>query len=175
MQIFDDVVVVSICCAQWFQDKICEIENLDSNLQKLHAALKALVTHRRELSGLTGAVAKSAAILSTCEEHTGLSRALSQLADTEEKVELLRSEQANSDLYILSEIIKDYLGLIGAIKDVFHERVKVNSLQCDFRKRKTFGKNHLFSFQNSNVFEHCANFPASAFRFSKIGNIHRCN
>lgn len=84
-----------------------------------------MVTHRRELSCLTGAVAKSAAILSTCEEHTGLSRALSQLADTEEKVELLRSEQANSDLYILSEIIKDYLGLINAIKDVFHERVKV--------------------------------------------------
>lgn len=84
-----------------------------------------MVLHRKELSNLTGAVAKSAAILSTCEEHTGLSRALSQLADTEEKVELLRSEQANSDLYILSEILKDYLGLFGAIKDVFHERVKV--------------------------------------------------
>lgn len=111
--------------SQWFQEKICEIENLDNNLQKLHSALKSLVIHRKELSALTGAVAKSAAILSTCEEHTGLSRALSQLADTEEKVELLRSEQANSDLFILAEIIKDYLGLIGAIKDAFHERVKV--------------------------------------------------
>lgn len=87
--------------------------------------MKSLVQNRLELSNLTGAVAKSAAILSTCEEHTGLSRALSQLADTEEKVELLRSEQANSDLYMFSEIIKDYLGLISAIKDVFHERVKV--------------------------------------------------
>lgn len=38
---------------------------------------------------------------------------------------MLRSEQANSDLYILSETIKDYIGLFGAIKDVFHERVKV--------------------------------------------------
>lgn len=54
-----------------------------------------------------------------------ITRALSQLADTEEKVEILRSEQANSDLIILSEIIKDYLGLIAAIKDAFHERVKV--------------------------------------------------
>lgn len=95
-------------------------------MQKLHGAIKALVLHRKELSCLTGGVAKSAAILSTCEEHAGLSRALSQLADVEEKVELLRSEQANSDLYILSEILKDYLGLFGAIKDVFHERVKVN-------------------------------------------------
>ncbi len=38
---------------------------------------------------------------------------------------MLRSEQANSDLYILSETLKDYIGLFGAIKDVFHERVKV--------------------------------------------------
>lgn len=110
---------------QWFQDKINEVEVLDNHMQKLHAALKSLVMHRRELSSLTGGVAKSAAILSTCEEHTGLSRALSQLADVEEKVELLRSEQANSDLYIMSEIIKDYLGLFSSIKDVFHERVKV--------------------------------------------------
>lgn len=94
-------------------------------MQKLHGAIKALVIHRKELASLTGGVAKSAAMLSTCEEHTGLSRALSQLADVEEKVELLRSEQANSDLYILSETIKDYIGLFGAIKDVFHERVKV--------------------------------------------------
>lgn len=95
------------------------------HLQRLHTAIKALVVHRRELSALTGTVAKSAAMLSTCEEHAGLSRALSQLADVEEKVELLRSEQANSDLYILSETLKDYVGLFGAIKDVFHERVKV--------------------------------------------------
>lgn len=96
-------------------------------MQKLHTAIKSLVLHRKELSSLTGSVAKSAAVLSTCEEHTGLSRALSQLADVEEKVELLRSEQANSDLYILSEIIKDYVGLFNAIKDVFHERVKVRN------------------------------------------------
>lgn len=43
----------------------------------------------------------------------------------QEKIELLRSEQSNSDLYILSETLKDYIGLFGAIKDVFHERVKV--------------------------------------------------
>ncbi|KAG4073734.1 hypothetical protein HA402_000958 [Bradysia odoriphaga] len=109
----------------WFEDKIIEIENLDTHMQRLHSAIKSLVIYRKELSSLTGSVAKSAAVLSTCEEHTGLSRALSQLADVEEKVELLRSEQSNSDLYILSETLKDYIGLFGAIKDVFHERVKV--------------------------------------------------
>jgi sorting nexin-1/2 len=109
----------------WFEDKIAEIETLDTHMQKLHNSLKTLVLHRKELAILTGGVAKSAAMLSTCEEHTGLSRALSQLADVEEKVELLRSEQANSDHYILSETVKDYIGLFGANKDVFHERVKV--------------------------------------------------
>lgn len=101
------------------------MENLDVALQKLHSALKSLVSNRKELSALTGQVAKSAAMLSTCEDHTTLSRALSGLADVEEKIELLRSEQANSDFFILSETIKDYIGLFGAIKAVFHERVKV--------------------------------------------------
>ena len=109
----------------WFAEKIAEIESLDTHYQKLHSAVKSLVSHRQELASLTGGVAKSAAILSTCEEHVGLSKALSQLADVEEKIEILRSEQSSSDFYILSEMLKDYIGLIGAIKDVFHERVKV--------------------------------------------------
>jgi sorting nexin-1/2 len=109
----------------WFADKIVEIETLDSHYQKLHIAVKSLVAHRQELAQLTGNVAKSAAMLSTCEEHVALSKALSQLADVEEKIEILRSEQSNSDFYILSEMVKDYIGLLGAIKDVFHERVKV--------------------------------------------------
>lgn len=124
----------------WFENKIIEIENLDTHIQKLHSAIKALVIYRKELSSLTGLVAKSAAVLSTCEEHTGLSRALSQLADVEEKTELLRSEQANSDLYILSETLKDYIGLFGAIKDVFRERVKVfqnwENAQLQLTKRR---------------------------------------
>ncbi|XP_011212354.1 sorting nexin-2 [Bactrocera dorsalis] len=109
----------------WFDEKITEVENLDANLQKLHSALKSLVNTRKELSALTGLVAKSAAMLSTCEEHTGLSRALSNLADVEEKIELLRSEQANSDFFIMAEFVKDYIDLFSAVKSVFHERVKV--------------------------------------------------
>lgn len=64
-------------------------------------------------------------MLSNCEEHTSLSRALSQLAEVEEKVEALHNDQANADFAILCELLKDYVALIGAIKDVFHERVKV--------------------------------------------------
>lgn len=45
-----------------------------------------MVSYRKELAHLTNGVARSAAMLSACEDHNSLSRALSQLADTEEKV-----------------------------------------------------------------------------------------
>lgn len=41
------------------------------------------------------------------------------------QVESLHHEQSNTDFYVLCELIKDYIGLLGAIKEVFHERVKV--------------------------------------------------
>lgn len=45
-------------------------------------------------------------------------------------------EQSNTDFYVLTEHIKDYLGLIGAIKDVLHERVKVtDATYCDSTKQ----------------------------------------
>jgi len=109
----------------WFDDKITEIESFDACIQHLHSTIKSLVNDRKELAMHTGLVSKAAALLSTCEEHTGLSRALSSLADIEEKIEILRSEQANSDFFILAEYLKEYLGLFEAIKAVFHERVKV--------------------------------------------------
>ncbi|XP_050421935.1 sorting nexin-2 isoform X2 [Adelges cooleyi] len=105
----------------WFEEKEVQIENLDSQLRNLHGAVESLVINRKELAHASGSFAKSAAVLSNCEEHTGLSRALSQLAD----VESVRTEQANTDFSIFCELLKDYIGLIGAVKDVFHERVKV--------------------------------------------------
>lgn len=55
-------------------------------LRKLHLSVEALVIGRKDLVTLTATFAKSAAMLSNCEEHTSLSRALSQLAEVEEKV-----------------------------------------------------------------------------------------
>lgn len=86
--------------------------------------MEALVQHRRELSMTTGQFAKSAAMLGNAEEHTALSRALSQLAETEEKVEQLHKEQADEDYYVISELLKDYINMIQSVKEVFHERVK---------------------------------------------------
>ncbi|RWS17212.1 Sorting nexin-2-like protein [Dinothrombium tinctorium] len=109
----------------WFEEKQNQIESLDQQLRKLSASVDALVHHRKELTSTTGAFAKSAAMLGNSEEHTSLSCALSQLAETEEKIEQLYSQQVNHDSYYLGELLKDYIALIGAIKDVFHQRVKV--------------------------------------------------
>ena len=60
--------------------------------------------------------AKSAAMLGNVEEHTTLSRALSQLAETEEKIETVQKQQADTDFYVLAELLKDYIALIGSVK-----------------------------------------------------------
>ncbi|XP_042877401.1 sorting nexin-2-like isoform X4 [Penaeus japonicus] len=109
---------------QWFEEKTQQIENLDAQLRKLHAAMEGLVAYRRELATSTASFAKSAAVLSSVEEHSALSRALHQLAESTERTHTIHHAQADADFYHLSETTKDYIHLIGAVKDVFHERVK---------------------------------------------------
>ncbi|XP_022102984.1 sorting nexin-2-like [Acanthaster planci] len=109
---------------QWFEEKHQQIDNLDLQLKKLHISVESMVGHRRDLGGATAIFAKSAAMLGNSEEHTALSRALSQLAETEEKIDQIHVEQANTDFYVLSELLKDYIGLIGAVREAFREREK---------------------------------------------------
>lgn len=69
-----------------------------------------------ELASNTASFAKGAATLGNAEEHTALSRALAQLSEAFEKVEGLHQEVANSDFYNVSEVIGDYVRVIGEIK-----------------------------------------------------------
>uniref|UniRef100_A0A5F8H9P8 Sorting nexin-2 n=1 Tax=Monodelphis domestica TaxID=13616 RepID=A0A5F8H9P8_MONDO len=108
----------------WFEEKQQQFENLDQQLRKLHASVEALVCHRKELSANTAAFAKSAAMLGNSEDHTALSRALSQLAEVEEKIDQLHQEQAFADFYVFSELLSDYIRLIAAVKGVFDHRMK---------------------------------------------------
>lgn len=64
----------------------------------------------------TASFAKSAAMLGNSEDHTALSRALSQLAEVEEKIDQLHQEQAYADFYVFSELLGDYVRLITAVK-----------------------------------------------------------
>uniref|UniRef100_A0A3B3TH86 Sorting nexin-2 n=1 Tax=Paramormyrops kingsleyae TaxID=1676925 RepID=A0A3B3TH86_9TELE len=110
--------------SEWFEEKQQQFENLDQQLRKLHGSVEALVCHRKELSVNTASFARSAAMLGNSEDHTALSRALSQLAEVEEKIDQLHQEQAYADFYLFSELLGDYVRLITAVKAVFENRMK---------------------------------------------------
>jgi len=108
----------------WFEEKSQTFEQLDLQLRKLHASTEALSEFRKSLAQSTGSLSKSLAVLSGSEENSALSSAIAQLSTVQEKLEEVHYEQATADFYYLSELIKDYIGLVGAVKDVFAERVK---------------------------------------------------
>ncbi|KAL4613424.1 sorting nexin-1-like [Arapaima gigas] len=108
----------------WFEEKLQELENEDQQLRKLHAVMDSLALHRKELSGNTGGLAKSIAMLASSEDNTALSRALCQLAEVEEKMEQLQQEQAGCDFFIFTELLADYSRLLGAVRGCFDQRVK---------------------------------------------------
>uniref|UniRef100_A0A3Q2YA82 Sorting nexin-2 n=1 Tax=Hippocampus comes TaxID=109280 RepID=A0A3Q2YA82_HIPCM len=108
----------------WFEDKLQEVENEEQQLRKLHAVVDSLVNHRKELCGNTAVFAKSMAMLGNSEDNTALSRALSQLAEVEDKMEQLHQEQASSDFFIFAEVLADYIRLLGAVRGCFDQRMR---------------------------------------------------
>jgi len=125
---------------QWFEDKTFVVDNLDQQLRKLLMATEAMVDFRKSLSGQTYQLSKSLRLLGSAEDNSKLAAALQQLADVEEKVEKVHEQQAKDDFYLLSELIHDYIGIVGAVKDAFNERVKAwqswQGVQRDLTKRR---------------------------------------
>lgn len=78
--------IILLLSSQWFEERCGMVDALDAALRRLHGAAEALAGGRRELATLAGGSARSAAALSGAEEHAALARALSQLADVQEKV-----------------------------------------------------------------------------------------
>ena len=71
----------------------------------------------------TACFAKSVAMLGSSEDNTALSRALSQLAEVEDKMEQLHQDQASNDSFGFAEMLADYIRLLGSV------RVKTNYKQ----------------------------------------------
>ena len=113
-----------------FEEKTNTIEQLENQLRKLHQATEALVWYRKDLGYATNNVSKSLAVLSGSEENSGLSAAIAQLSSVQEKIASIHQEQANVEFFELSELMKDYLGLVGAVKNVFN----VSSYECSIFK-----------------------------------------
>ncbi|XP_008292762.1 sorting nexin-1a [Stegastes partitus] len=109
----------------WFEEKLQEVESADQQFRKLHALVESLVVHRKELSLNTASFAKSTAMLGSAEDNTALSRALSQLAEVEDKMEQLHQDQAANDTFSFAELIADYIRLLGAVRGSFDHRMKV--------------------------------------------------
>ena len=80
---------------------------------------------RKDLASSTKDFAKSAAVLAHAEEHISLAKALSQLGDLYEKVDELQVEQSHSDFFIITELARDYIGLLTSVREVFDQRIKV--------------------------------------------------
>uniref|UniRef100_A0A1A8E4M8 Sorting nexin-2 n=1 Tax=Nothobranchius kadleci TaxID=1051664 RepID=A0A1A8E4M8_NOTKA len=108
----------------WFEDKFQEVEAEEQQLRKLHVVVDSLVNHRKELCVNTAIFAKSMAMLGNSEDSTALSRALSQLAEVEDKMEQLHQEQAASDFFIFAELLADYIRLLAAVRGCFDQRVR---------------------------------------------------
>ncbi|XP_026856763.2 sorting nexin-1a [Electrophorus electricus] len=108
----------------WFEEKLQEVESEDQQLRKLHGMVESLVNHRKELSVNTAVFAKSVAMLGSSEDNTALSRALSQLAEVEDRIEQLHQDQAANDFFIFAELLADYIRLLGAVRACFDQRMK---------------------------------------------------
>ena len=96
-------------------------------MAKLHYSTESLAEYRRNLAISTGNISRSLAVLSGSEENSALSGAIAQLSTVQEKIEQIHMEQANADFYCLSEMIKDYIGLVGAVKEVFQVGTKLHN------------------------------------------------
>ncbi|KAM4619429.1 sorting nexin-1a isoform 1-T1 [Polymixia lowei] len=108
----------------WFEEKLQEVESADQQFRKLHGLVDSLVGHRKELSLNTAGFAKSVAMLGSSEDNTALSRALSQLAEVEDKMEQLHQDQASNDSFSFAELLADYIRLLGAVRGSFDQRMK---------------------------------------------------
>lgn len=162
---------------KWFDDKALQLGNLDTQLRKLHTSVSALIHHRKLLASTTGSFARSVAILGNVEEYTPLSFDLSKLATTKEKIEHVYTEQVNTDFYLISELLHDYINFIAAIKEVFQHRIKIcqnlqQNQQTLARKREQKQRNDLVPGKgdklNQEIAEYEARVQRSQEEFEKI-------
>lgn len=85
-------------------------------IRKYYISFPFFPSARPELSLNTASFAKSAAMLGSAEDNTALSRALSQLAEVEDKMEQLHQDQASNDTFSFAELIADFTRLLGAVR-----------------------------------------------------------
>uniref|UniRef100_A0A0K0CWN5 PX domain-containing protein n=1 Tax=Angiostrongylus cantonensis TaxID=6313 RepID=A0A0K0CWN5_ANGCA len=110
---------------RWFEQTQSHVEELDESLRKLLHLSETLTSTRRELAIAQESMSKGLSMLASCEESTALARALSHLTETEENAAALWSKQSEMDSIRFTECLSEYVGLVGSLKELFAERVRV--------------------------------------------------
>ncbi|VDM57492.1 unnamed protein product [Angiostrongylus costaricensis] len=110
---------------RWFEQTQSHVEELDESLRKLLHLSETLTSTRRELAIAQESMSKGLSMLASCEESTALARALSHLTETEENAAALWSKQSEMDSVRFTECLSEYVGLVGSLKELFAERVRV--------------------------------------------------
>nr|CDS15876.1 sorting nexin 2 [Echinococcus granulosus] len=116
---------------EYFDLKDEELENWDIQGSRLYAALSNLVLDQNDLVASTLASSKALSVLANVEEHTGLARALGQLADTEEEMAHFLSVEAEAQSTFLVEYSKGVLSSVQACRDTLAERIRVFKMRRD--------------------------------------------
>lgn len=139
----------------WFESKQQQVEILDSQLRKLQVAVDSLLHNRKELTSSLDLLGKSTALIGHDESNVSLSCALSHLASTHEKVEKIYETQSNYDFLYLSELLRDYVGLIGSVKEAFYERVKcfqnLSNLELSLNRKRESKTKVEMALRNENL------------------------
>uniref|UniRef100_A0A0K0G036 FI18122p1 (inferred by orthology to a D. melanogaster protein) n=1 Tax=Strongyloides venezuelensis TaxID=75913 RepID=A0A0K0G036_STRVS len=109
---------------RWFETAQTHLDENEDVFFRLQAILEHLVSSRKSMAHSQESLSKQLALLSSCEENTSLSRALSKLAETKECLSQIETQQVVKDSAILLELIQEHLSLINVTKETFYERVK---------------------------------------------------
>nr|CDS34726.2 sorting nexin 2 [Hymenolepis microstoma] len=110
---------------EYFDLKDEELAIWEVQGSRLYAALSNLVLDQTDLAASTLASSKALSVFANVEEHTGLARALGQLADTEEQIAHFLSVEAEVQSTFLVEYAKGVLSMIQACRDTLGERVRL--------------------------------------------------
>ncbi|KAJ1348391.1 hypothetical protein KIN20_003685 [Parelaphostrongylus tenuis] len=110
---------------RWFEQTQSHVDELDESLRKLLHLSETLTSTRRELASAQESMSKGLSMLASCEESTALARALSHLTETEENAAALWNKQSEMDSIRFTECLSEYVGLVGSLKELFAERVRV--------------------------------------------------
>ena len=107
---------------QWFVDKTEHIMKIESQLLKLQVIAEAMVEQKKDLARHNRSLAKNLAMLGKAEDNKKMARLYVDVADVEDKVGGLHEEQVNIDLLLISATFRDYIGMIGSVKETLGVR-----------------------------------------------------